>query len=330
MKKRELRVGVAQMECVLGDVDANLDIATDFVARAKEQNVELLVFPELALSGYAIENRFHEAALRPHGPRARRLRELSRDLAVVMGLIEETEDHEFFNSAVYLHKGKVCHVHRKIYLPTYRQFDERRYFGTGTNVEAFETPWGRMAMLVCGDAWHLSLPYLAVHDGADVLLILAASSREGLAANIPCEGAWQRMNRSYALTLSTFVVFANRAGNEAGLHFWGGSHTVLPDGNLMCKAKLGEEDMLVCDLNLDHLRQQRLVLPFRRDDSLAFTLQLGHRILESKTRRRNGFFSEMVSPDLTDANLNSSDGTIPVSSFVGQPDEHLDKSAGSR
>jgi len=303
MKKRHLRVGVAQMECVLGDVDANLEIAADFVARAKQEGVELLVFPELALSGYAIGGRFHKAALRPHGPRARRLRELSRDVAFAIGLIEETEDHEFYNSGLFLSDGNVRHVHRKVYLPNYRQFDERRYFGAGSVVQAFNTPWGRMAMLVCGDAWHLSLPYLAVHDGADLLMIMAASSREGLAENIPCEGAWERMNRSYALTLSTFVVFANRAGSEAGLHFWGGSHVVLPNGNLLCKAKIDEQDLLVCDLDLAQLREQRMVLPFRRDDSLPFTLQLGHRILESKTHRRNGFFSEMVSPELADPNV---------------------------
>lgn len=298
-KRRRLRVGVAQMRCVLGDVDANLEIVADFVARAQRDGVDVLVFPELALSGYNVGPRFHEAALQARSPQAQRLRELSREVALVIGLIEETEDHEFYNSALFLSRGFVRHVHRKIYLPTYRRFDERRYFGSGTLLEAFDTQWSRMAMLVCGDAWHLSLPYLAAHDGADILLVVAASSRQGLTPRISSEESWIRMNRSYALTLSSFVIFSNRAGREGELDFWGGSHVVGPDGNLLGKAAVDKPDLLACDLDLSVLRQQRMILPFRRDDSLPFTLQLGHRILDAKARRRDGFLSETVPPEFT-------------------------------
>jgi len=305
-QKSTLRVGVAQMDCVLGDVEANLDIVAEFVAQARDGGVELLVFPELALSGYAVGSKFSDAAVRPQGPKAKRLRELSREVDIAVGFIEETEDHEFFNSALYLSGGKVRHVHRKIYLPTYRLFEEKRYFAAGSIVRAFDTRWGRMAMLVCGDAWHLTLPYLAVHDGADLLMIHAASPVEGLAPSIPCEDAWERMNRSYALTLSSFVVFSNRAGQEAGLEFWGGSHIVLPDGNMAGKAKIGSADLLVRDLDLGMLRSQRLILPFRRDDSLPFTLQLGRLIQQSKEARRNGFMSEQTPPDFADAGFQQS------------------------
>lgn len=293
MKLPRIKVGVAQMASVLGDIDANLEIVADFVEQSRRQSVELLVFPETALCGYAAGPGFHEAAVRPHSSQARRLAELSRDVDLAIGLIEETEDHQFYNSALYLSQGHVRHLHRKIYLPTYRMFDEKRYFGAGWSINAFDTRWGRMAMLICADAWHLTLPYLAAHDGADILLILAASPVEGLTPTIPSDEAWMRMNRSYALTLSSFVVFANQAGQSNDLRFWGGSHIVLPDGNLLAESQTDQQDLLVAEVDLTVLRNQRMILPFRRDDSLPFTLEEGRRILRSKLRRRDGFYSEV-------------------------------------
>jgi predicted amidohydrolase len=291
--KGVLRIGLAQMDCVVGDVEANLDHAGDFIDEALAHEVDLLVFPELALSGYAVGDGFSDAGLDVDGPQANRLRELSKQLPLIMGFIEETEDVSFFNSAAYLSEGEVRDVHRKVYLPNYRIFEERRFFGAGWNVRAFDTRWARMGMLICDDAWHLTLPYLAVHAGADVLLILAASSREGLAPNIPCDDAWERMNRSYALTLSTFIVFVNRVGQEGGLTFWGGSHVVGPDGNFLGKAPLDQEHLLVVDLDFAALRQQRLILPFRRDDSLGLTVDLGSRILRANAHRRDGFLGQL-------------------------------------
>lgn len=293
MPKQSLRVGVAQMTCQLSDVEANLDIIAEFVAQARTEGVQLLVFPELATSGYDVGSQFSQAAIRADGAEAKRLQELSQDVDLAVGFIEETENVQFFNSAMYLSGGKIRYVHRKVYPPNYRIFEERRYFGAGEGVGAFNTAWSRMGMLICGDAWHLSLPYLIAHDGANVLNVMAASSTEGLSPSVSSADAWERMNRSYALTLSTFVIFANRVGSEAGLHFWGGSHIILPDGNLLAKAPLHEPDLLVADLDFEMLRHQRLILPFRRDDSLELTVDLGRRIREAKSYRRDGFLCAM-------------------------------------
>jgi predicted amidohydrolase len=291
MANRTLRLGLAQMQPVVRDLPANMDTVADFVARAEQQNVELLLFPELALSGYPVRAWFSEASLRPDGEEVDRLRALSKRVALCVGFIEETQDAEFFNSAICLIDGQITHVHRKIYLPTYGLFDERRYFASGWGVGAFETPWGRMAMLICGDCWHVALPYLAVHDGADLLLVLAASAREGLSETIPPQAAWERMNQSYALTLSTFLAFCNLVGSEEGMHFWGGSHLVLPDGNMLAQASVDQPELLVAELEMSLLRKQRLVLPFRRDDSLLLTHQIATRMLARKAERRDGFLS---------------------------------------
>lgn len=289
--QRSLRVGVAQMRPQPADVPSNLDKLAGFVDRAAAEGVDLLVTPELALTGYPVGSWFASASIGASSPELGRLEELSRRVPMIVGLIEETEESEFFNSAVYLDGGRVRHLHRKIYLPTYREFDERRYFMSGVSVRAFDTPWCRMGMLVCGDSWHLGLPYLLAHDGADVIVVLAASAVTGLTRAISTRDAWERMNRSYALTLSNFVVFANLVGEIQGSEFWGGSHAVLPDGNFLAQAGFDEEELLVAELDLTKLREQRLILPFRRDDSLPLTIDLGRQVLRRKKRRNKGLRS---------------------------------------
>lgn len=283
-----LRLAVAQMQPRLADLPANLDALEHFVERAVEADADLLVTPELALTGYPVGSWFSSAAIGRGSVELERLQRLSRRIPMIVGLIEETEEIEFFNSAIYLEQGHVRHLHRKVYLPTYREFDERRYFMGGWSVSAFDTPWCRMGVLICGDAWHLGLPYLLAHDGADVLVVIAASAVTGLTLDISSQEAWDRMNRSYALTLSNFVVFANQVGNVDGTEFWGGSQVIRPDGSMSDQASFDREELLVADLDLTRIRKQRLVLPFRRDDSLALTTDLGREVLLRKGRRVRG------------------------------------------
>lgn len=283
-----LRVGIAQVCPQLGKMQPNLDKLAEFVEQAVAEDVDLLVTPELALTGYPLGSWFSSVSIGVDSPEFARLKELSRRMPMIVGLIEETEDTEFFNSAVFLNDGEVQHLHRKIYLPTYREFDERRYFMAGWTVSAFETPWCRMGMLICGDCWHLGLPYLLAHDGADVMIVLAASAVTGLTRAISTRDSWERMNRSYALTLSNFVVFANLVGEIDGTEFWGGSHVVLPDGQFLNQASFDREELLVSTLDLKKLREQRLILPFRRDDSLQLTMELSREILTRKGRRVKG------------------------------------------
>lgn len=286
--RQSLRIGIAQMHPHLADLSTNLDRLAGFVEQAVAEGVDLLVTPELALTGYPLGPWFSSASITASSPEFAQLKDLSRRLPMIVGLIEETEDVEFFNSAVYLSGGEVQHLHRKIYLPTYRDFDEQRYFMAGWSVSAFETPWCRMGMLICGDCWHLGLPYLLAHDGADVMIVLAASAVSGLTSDISTRDAWERMNRSYALSLSNFVAFANLVGDIEGTPFWGGSHVVSPDGAIVSQAGFEQEELLVTTLELKHLRKQRLILPFRRDDSLSLTTELGREILHRKHQRIKG------------------------------------------
>lgn len=285
MERNGFRIGIGQIEALRNDVPRNLKRIAEMVDRAEAAGVHHLVFPELALTGYLADKRFSKAAVKLDGPKADRLRKLSERMDLSVGLIEETTTALFYNSAVYFTGGKIRHVHRKIYPPTYGLFDERRFFGAGWDVSAFDTSHGRMAMLICGDAWHLPLAYLAANDGANVLIIMAASSTEGLTETTSCPDAWHWVCRTYALTLSCFVVFANLAGGAGEHHFWGGSFVAGPDGNVITRSETSKADLVVADIDFAVLRQQRIKLPFRRDDSLVHTIQTAQRVLKAKARR---------------------------------------------
>src|SRR5258706_687229 len=133
----------AQVAPRLGNVEANMAMYEEQVREARGQGVDLLVFPELSLTGYFLKDMVSTVALRLDSPEVEKLRELSRGIGLVAGLVEETPEFRFFNSAVYFEDGVLRHVHRKIYLPTYRLFDEGRYFARGDRIRSFPSRFGQ-------------------------------------------------------------------------------------------------------------------------------------------------------------------------------------------
>jgi predicted amidohydrolase len=285
MTRESFRISIAQLASIRGEVEHNLNLIAERVEQAKKAGARLVVFPELALTGYIVDPRFASLAVTLDSPTMDRLRKLADGIDIILGLIEETPTSMFYNSAVHLSQGEILHLHRKIYLPTYGLFDERRYYGPGWDVTPYDTGYIRTAMLICGDAWHLPLAHLAAHGGADLLVIPAASSQEGLADTTPTEDAWRSLCRTYALTLSSFVVFANMGeGEEDEYTFLGGSFVAGPDGQILAESSIPGDDLVTCELDPRALRQQRIRLPFRRDDSLAHTVELARRTLNAKIR----------------------------------------------
>ena len=147
----------------------------------------------------------------------------SQSIDLVVGFVDEDRRHRFFIAAAYLSGGELVHVHHKVYLPTYGLFDEGRFFAWGDAVQAFDTRFGRVGMLICEDFWHASPPYLLWLDGADMLLFTSASPGRGLTSGPQLESArWvEQINQAYASLFTTFVAHANRVGYEDGLAFLG-------------------------------------------------------------------------------------------------------------
>jgi len=288
----KITLALAQISPRLGDVRANLEKHLTIIEQARREGAGLLVFPELSLTGYVLQDLTAEVALQPKAedPIFSQLLKASGDLDLVVGFVDEDPRHRFYIAAAYLSGGQVRHVHHKVYLPTYGLFDEGRFFARGEAVRAFDTRFGRVGMLVCEDFWHASLPYLLWLDGAELLIFTSASPGRGLDAEPQLESArWvEQINRAYASLFTIFVAHANRVGYEDGLHFWGGSTLFDPNGARLAKAPYGKEGLTLCEVDLNQLHRTRARLPLLRDERSALVRRELERISQNQAANDRG------------------------------------------
>ena len=274
------RVALAQISPVLGDRERNLQLHLDAIGAARRQHADLIVFPELSLTGYFVRDMVPDVALCATGPVIGRLIEAAGATSLVAGMVEETARHRFFNSAFFAEGGRIIHLHRKVYLPTYGLFDEQRYFAAGERIEAFDTArFGRAGILICEDFWHLSAAAIMQAEEVDLLLCLANSPARGVEGpQIGTAEAYRQLCGAFAQLLGAVVVLVNRVGFEDGLCFWGGSMVVGPDGRTIAKAPMLDEALTLASFDLAELRRQRLITPLARDERLLLTIEELNRI----------------------------------------------------
>lgn len=288
-----LTLGLAQMKTRLGDVRANLDRHLALIDAAARQGVQLLVFPELSLTGYVLQDLVPgvACAASPDDPVFSQLLAVSRarDMDLMVGFVDEDQRHRFYISSAYLSRGQVVHVHHKVYLPTYGLFDEGRFFAWGDSVRAFDTRFGRLGMLICEDFWHASAPYLLWLDGADVMLFASASPGRGLNAEPALESArWvEHVLKAYASLFTTFVCHTNRVGFEDGLNFWGGAIAFDPNGDEIARGPYFDEALTVAPLDLNQLHRTRARLPLLRDERHALVAREIDRITAGSAGARD-------------------------------------------
>ena len=265
---------LAQIKPKLGCVADNLALIEERIQQAITAKADLVIFPELALTGYFLKDLVPEVARRLDSPEIRRLVELSRQISISVGFVEETSDYRFFNTALYLEDGAIRHLHRKVYLPTYGLFDEQRYLARGEQFRAFDTKLGRMGMLICEDMWHLSASYILAMDGATTLICLSSSPGRGIEGEtLSSANAWQQLTSTTAMFLNCRVLYCNRVGYEDGVNFWGGSEYVAPSGTSLKRAMLLEEDSVSALVDEGALRRERIFSPMLRDENLFVTMQ---------------------------------------------------------
>jgi predicted amidohydrolase len=266
----QLNLALAQIATRLGDVQSNLEKHLDFIKQARARKADLILFPELSLTGYVLQDLVPTVAHRPveDDPVFRPLLKESQNLDIVVGFVDEDSRHRFYIASAYLSGGRVLHVHHKVYLPTYSLFDEGRFFAHGDSIRAFDTRFGRVGLLICEDFWHASPPYLLWLDGADLLLFSSASPGRGLNEHDKLESAWwvENVNQSYANLFTSFVAHSNRVGYEDGLHFWGGATVFDPNGGRIAQGPYFEEALTLAALDLKQVHRTRARLPLLRDE----------------------------------------------------------------
>ncbi len=270
----KLNLSLAQIATKLGDVEANLEKHITYIKQAKTQKADLLVFPELSLTGYVLQDLVASVAHKPteDDPIFKHLLKASRDLDLVVGFVDEDSRHRFYIASAYLSAGTVMHVHHKVYLPTYGLFDEGRFFAWGDSIRSFDTRFGRVGMLICEDFWHASPPYLLWLDGADIMLFSSASPGRGLTDKEKLESArWvERVSKAYASMFTSFVAHCNRVGFEDGLLFWGGATVNDPNGELLAQGPYFEESLITTKLDLNQIRRTRARTKRIRQDTFPW------------------------------------------------------------
>jgi predicted amidohydrolase len=282
-----VRVALAQIAPALGQLDVNLARHHELLADARAQGADLVVFPELGLTGYQLQDLASEVAIRLDDPRLADLAAATLDLSVVVSFVEESADHRLFIAAALLEDGQICHVHRKLFLPTYGLFDERRFFAHGDMLRAVPSRLGvGVGMAVCEDFWHLTVPQVLALDGAQILINVSSSPGRDLASTnevgLGTATSWRTLMRTYAQLTTTFVVFCNRVGVDESISFWGGSEVIGPNGAALLSAPLYDEGLFTVDIATADIRRERIGLPLLRDERPEFQIRELSRIVAER------------------------------------------------
>jgi predicted amidohydrolase len=286
-----LRVAAAQIDPTEADISDNLSKHFAYIDEARSRGVQLLVFPELSLTGYQLRSKTPDLAITRDDQRLLSIAERAGDMTVVAGFVEEGSAAQFHNSAAALRRGKVEFIHRKLNLATYGNLEEAKYFARGRYVDVFvhEPPW-TVAIFICADSWNPGLIHLAGLYGATLLIIPIASSREAVGLDFSNPDGWNTALSFYGMLYGMPIVMANHCGTRDGETYWGGSRVINPHGKTLAMGGEGEE-LVVADLEYDTVRQARFQLPTVRDSNL----DLIHREIE-RLNNRIGVPREVRSP----------------------------------
>ncbi len=258
-----VRVAAAQVACKPGDVAGNVALHEAMAARADDAGVDLLVFPELSLTGYESRPDVSRLARPADCPDLLRIAALAKRMTLAVGFIEANTTGKPFNSVAILSGGRVIAVHRKLNLPTYGELVEGEVYAAGEAIDFVQTPLGRTACLICADTWNPALPWLAALGGAEALMVPVASARGAVAAEFDSCDGWNVNLRHTAMSYGLPVVMANQCGTT-GLPFWGGSMILDAFGRVIVQAG-DAPDLLVAEIDPDETRTARERLPTIRD-----------------------------------------------------------------
>jgi predicted amidohydrolase len=312
-----LRIALAQIAPRLGMLDENLARHHEIIDEARHQAAGLIVFPELGLTGYLLQDLAAEVAMRLDDPRLATLASAAKDLSVIVSFVEESGDHRLFIAAALLEDGRIVHVHRKLYLPTYGLFDERRFFAAGDLLRAVPSRLGAgIGLAVCEDFWHLSVPQILALDGAQILVNVSSSPGRDLAATnevgLGTATSWRNLMRTYAQLTTSFVIFCNRVGVDESISFWGGSEVIAPSGESVFSAPFFEEGLFMAEISLADVRRERIGLPLLRDERP----ELHVRELARIVAERAGLATDSTADNMAEAGLDVAPGE-PIENPIG-------------
>ena len=275
-----LAIAVAQIASVLGDVGANRRKHCDVIEDARRAGVDVLVFPEMSLTGHAAGPDTLRLALRRDDAVIAEIARASGPMCTVFGLIEEAPAAQFYNTAIVVRDGAILAAHRKINLATYGRLEDGKHFAAGRVIDSFViAPDWRVSVMICADLWNPALVYLAASQNVTLLLSPISSAVEAVGADFDNPSGWDVNLRFHALTYGLPIAMANRVGREGDLTFWGGSRIVDPFGRTLAQATGDREELVRTSMDFAAVRRARYLLPTVRDANLPLVQREIERIL---------------------------------------------------
>ena len=265
----DCKARLVQIDTHLGDLAANLETHLGEIERAVADGVDLLVFPELSLTGYFLRDQTPEVALASDAPELVPLRERSREVSIVAGFVERAPDGRIFNALGLFEDGELLHLHRKVHLVAYGLFDESRDLAAGEDFVVAESKHGRFGFLTCEDAWHVDGGYLYFLDGADAMFVCSAGPGRGVGGGdgeLESGRVWRTLQDAFALQFRTWTLYCNRVGWEDGVVFGGGTRVVDAFGRETGEPLGLDAGHLDVRLTSDVLERARFQTPLRRDE----------------------------------------------------------------
>lgn len=260
--KEEISLALAQINSRREDKKENLKKIEQFTIKAKEQGADLVIFPELCLTGYAVKDQLYELAETIPGPSTRQVEELAHKtgMHIIFGMPELSQKTEatLFNTSVIIGPKGVIGKYHKMYLPTHSVFEEKRYFRLGYQPAAFQTQLGNIGLCICYDLFFPEVTRLTRLEGAKLIVCISASPSVR-------RSYFEIFTAARAVENTSYLAYVNLVGIEDGLQFWGGSRLVSPTGEILAKAKYDEEDLVLCNVDFNDLRPTEAFIPTLRD-----------------------------------------------------------------
>lgn len=272
-----MKLYIKQIKPVLGNTGKNLDIMVKAIDEAISEKKEIIIFPELSLTGHLLEDIAIDIAIK-NVPKI--LLEKSKDIDIVFGAVEIGENEFLYNTGYYLSKGEVIGKHRKVYLANYNGKTESRIFAQGNKIEGFDTKFGKVGILMQEEFYHQSAQNILAQDGVKYLIVLANDTIQ-----FDIDGVGEELKmiaKTNSLLNGMFTIVANRIGVEDGQSFYGQSFVVDSNGKIVSIAPAFEDKELVCDIDESEIRRSRLRKPLLKNENIKLTIEEMRRIAKNQ------------------------------------------------
>jgi len=277
-----MKIRGIQFSPLLGNIAKNMDFHTEEIRKATIENINLIIFPELSISGYQLKDIVYDVTLTPDDEIIKHLKTLSKNIDILVGAPYEEIPGIIYNCAFYFSKGEILHIHRKVQLPNFGMFEEQMIFKAGDTFRSFQVGEFTMGILICREILFPTIAYLYYLQNVDFLIGISNSPYRGLTKEgMASLKLWERLGEVFAVNYSQNYVFVNRSGFEDGIGFGGGSFFAQAGQGIIKKSPYFEDYTLDFEIDQESVRRARIGGNYLRDEKPTVILNELKRLLNA-------------------------------------------------